>query len=373
MLDGHALHIITETTLRDPELLVGYVREHALDFIEVSPSLAVALADAGLVDGADCPLLALGVGGEAVPAAFWRTLGALRGTDCYNLYGPTETTVDALAARVADSDTPLVGVPTANTAAYVLDARLRPVPPGAPGELYLGGAGLARGYLRRPALSAERFVADPFGPPGARMYRTGDLVRWVDGRIDFLGRVDEQVKVRGFRIELGEVAAALAAHPGIAQAVVTADRDRLVAYVVAAGERTPTGAELRAHLADRLPDYMLPAVYVPLPSLPLTPHGKVDRAALPAPDPVSTGAGREPRTVLEKVLCAAFADTLGVDSVSPDDDFFALGGHSLLVVGLRGRISAELDRPVPVAALFAHPTPALLADHLAGTEGRTAP
>lgn len=359
MLDGHALHVVTEETLHDPNLLVAQVKNEDLDFIEVSPSLAVALADAGLIDGEECPLLALGVGGEAVPAAFWRQLGNLGGTECFNLYGPTESTVDALAARVRDSETPLVGRPTANTAAYVLDAHLRPVGPGVPGELYLSGAGLARGYLRRSALTAERFVADPFGEPGSKMYRTGDLVRWTeDGALDYLGRVDEQVKVRGFRVELGEIASVLSEHSSVAQAVVVLREGKIVAYVVAtAGE----AADLRSYLAGRLPDYMVPAGFVFLDALPLTPHGKVDRAALPAPEDTGSGrTGRHPRSLPEAILCEIFAEVLGVPSVGVDDNFFDLGGHSLLLVALRARVEAETGRTVPMADLFARPTPALL-------------
>ena len=371
MLDGHALHIVTEETLRDPVLLADLVRTQRLDFIEVSPSLAVVLAKSGLITDGECPLLALGVGGEAVPAAFWRELRDLRGTECYNLYGPTESTVDALAARVADSETPLVGRPTANTQAYVLDSALRPVPPGVPGELYLGGAGLARGYLGRAALTAERFVADPFGPPGGRLYRTGDLVRWThDGAIEYLGRVDEQVKVRGFRVELGEITAALSAHDAVAQAVATADGGRIVAYLVpAAGRPAPSAQDLRRFLLERLPDYMVPAAFVALDALPLTPHGKVDRAALPAPGP-ATGAGRPPRTPGEALLCALFAEVLELPEVGVDDDVFALGGHSLLMVALRARIEEETGRALPVADLFANPTPALLHEHM---ENRGAP
>ncbi|HWG98304.1 MAG TPA: amino acid adenylation domain-containing protein, partial [Pilimelia sp.] len=363
LLDGHALHVVTETTLRDPALLVAQVRAERLDFIEVSPSLAVALAGAGLIDGDACPLLAFGVGGEAVPAAFWDQLRGLRTTECYNLYGPTETTVDALAARVRDSDRPLVGRPTANTRAYVLDGALRPVPPGVVGELYLGGAGLARGYLGQPALTAARFVADPYGPAGARMYRTGDLVRWTDdGRIDYLGRGDDQVKVRGFRIELGEVAAELARHPGVAQAVASLQDGRIVAHLVPAPGAAVEAAGLRRHLAGRLPEHALPAAFVVLDALPLTPHGKVDRAALPRAE--ATAGSRPPGSVPEAILCDLFARVLGVPAVGAEDNVFDLGGHSLLLVALRDRVAAEIGRQVPVAGLFTHPTPAALAEHL---------
>ncbi|KIH96845.1 hypothetical protein LP52_22765 [Streptomonospora alba] len=399
LLDGHAVHVVTEEAMHDPALLVERIRAERMDFIEVTPSHLLQLMRAGLGEPGTHTPLTLGVGGEAVPASLWRRLGELeeRGTVTFNLYGPTEATVDALAARAAGHERPVIGYATANTAAYVLDERLSPVPPGVVGELYLGGAGLARGYLARHGLTADRFVADPFGASGARMYRTGDLVRRMpDGSVDYVGRADDQVKVRGFRVEPGEIAAALSEHPAVDQAVVDTweaapgDR-RLVAYVVrgqqrqrgsgeggasegtssaggaARGRGGPGTAELRAHLAGRLPDYMVPAAFLPLESLPLTAHGKLDRDALPAPDPAELAPepGREPRDAAEAVLCEVFAEVLGADRVGADDDFFDLGGHSMLLVRLRSRVEAETGTRAAIADLFANPSPGALAAHLA--------
>ncbi|MDA8369809.1 MAG: amino acid adenylation domain-containing protein [Nocardiopsaceae bacterium] len=376
LLDGHALHLVTEEAMHDPELLVSAIRAEGIDFIEVTPSHAVHLIRAGLGEPGTRVPATLGVGGEAVPLTLWNRLRELEATEAVNLYGPTETTVDALAARLADSKRPLIGHPTADTWAQVLDERLRPVPAGVVGELYLGGAGLARGYANRYALTAERFVADPFGPPGARMYRTGDLVRRMPGGgLDYVGRADDQVKVRGFRIEPGEIAAALGRHPDVAQAVVDTweaapgDR-RIVGYVLPAPGCGVDAAALRGHLAALLPDYMVPAVFVELAKLPLTAHGKLDRAALPAPDRAALpAAGRVPRDAAEAVLCAVFAEVIGIETAGADDNFFDLGGHSMLLVRLRSRIEAETGAAPSIAELFARPTPAALAAHLARRGG----
>nr|APD71639.1 non-ribosomal peptide synthetase 4 [Streptomyces sp.] len=367
MLDGHALHIITEDTLRDPSLLVSFIEDHRIDFIEVTPSLAMQLAGAGLVKDGRSPLLAWGVGGEAVPSPMWKQLRDLSGTEAFNLYGPTEGTVDALAARVGDSDRPLVGRPTANTRAYVLDAALRPVPPGVIGELYLAGAGLARGYLERRTLTAERFVADPHGPAGTRMYRTGDLVRWMpDGSVDYLGRTDEQVKIRGFRIELGEITAALASEASVEQAAVVVREDgprgkRIVAYCVPARDAVVDPSVLRVALARSLPDYMVPSTFVSLDELPLTDHGKLDRAALPAPREEVRPSGRRPQGEREELVCSVFADLLEVPEVSADAGFFELGGHSMLLVRLRERLKEAVGVHLGIADFFAHPTAEALA------------
>ncbi|GAB3448524.1 hypothetical protein GCM10027570_22130 [Streptomonospora sediminis] len=385
LLDGHAVHIVTEDAMHDPALLVERLRAERIDFIEVTPSHLQQLLRAGLAEPGTHTPLTLGVGGEAVPASLWNRLRDLddAGTVTFNLYGPTEATVDALAARAGGHARPVIGRPTANTGAYVLDERLQPVPPGVVGELYLGGAGTARGYLNRHALTADRFTADPFGAPGARMYRTGDLVRRMpDGSVDYVGRADDQVKVRGFRVEPGEIAAALSGHPGVEQAAVDTweaapgDR-RLVAYVVAARDRRhgpgePGGAAadtagLRAHLAGQLPDYMVPAAFVALDALPLTAHGKLDRTALPAPDPAALAPtpGRPPRDAAEAALCDVFAEVLGAPEVGADDGFFDLGGHSMLLVRLRSRIEDRTGAALAIADLFTHSTPAALAAHLA--------
>nr|WBO76410.1 amino acid adenylation domain-containing protein [Streptomyces sp. SBE_14.2] len=368
LLDGHCVHIVSEEVRRDPELLADAVRRHRFDFLEVTPSLFAQMAGSGLLEGDDCPLAVVGVGGEAVPVAQWRRLASLRATEAFNLYGPTESTVDALVARVGDSDRPLVGRPVAGTRAYVLDERLQPVPPGVTGELYLAGGGLARGYLGAPALTAERFVADPFGAPGSRLYRTGDLARWTsDGRIDFLGRADDQVKIRGFRIEPAEIESALTAHPAVTQALVTVSQDGarklLVAHVVAEGADP---AALRAHVAERLPDHMVPAVVVPLDRFPQLANGKLDRSALPAPDFSALSSGRAPATPMEETLCAIVAEVLGLEQVGADDDFFALGGDSIVAMQLVSRARAAGVRITP-RLVFRHRTAAALSA-VAGTE-----
>ncbi|GAB3742807.1 hypothetical protein GCM10027598_75190 [Amycolatopsis oliviviridis] len=363
LLDGHAVHVVDEETRRDPERLAAMIERDGFDFIEVTPSFFAQMAEAGLLDGDRCPLAVIGVGGEAVPESLWRRLATLDGTEAFNLYGPTESTVDALVARIGDSEKPLVGRPVANTRAYVLDAALRPVPPGVTGELYLAGSGLARGYLGRAALTSERFVADPFGPAGARMYRTGDLARWTaDGRLDFGGRADDQAKIRGFRVEPGEVEAVLERHGDVTQAVVLVREDRprvkqLVAYVVSTVDRE----ELRRFAAETLPEYMVPAAFVTLDVLPVLSNGKLDRKALPAPDYAELAGGRAPETANEKTLCALFAEVLDIPELGADDDFFALGGDSIVAMRLVGRARAAGLKITP-HEVFAHRTVAALAE-----------
>ncbi|MEU5813597.1 amino acid adenylation domain-containing protein [Streptomyces huasconensis] len=296
----------------------------------------------------------------------------------HNHYGPSETHVVTgytLPDRVPDwpaKATAPIGPPIWNTRAYVLDHRLQPVPPGVAGELYLAGTCLARGYLNRPDLTAERFVADPFGPPGSRMYRSGDVVRWLpDGSLDFLGRADDQVKLRGFRIELGEVESVLNSHPRVGAAAVVLREDRpgdrqLVAYLapLPAGP-LPPAPELRRHLAASLPDYMVPAAFVGLETLPLTVNGKLDRRALPVPTYDGVLSRTAPSTEREKILCKAFADVLGLPEVGVDDSFFELGGHSLLATRLLNRVRTLLKAEVTIQTLFESPTVAGLAERLA--------
>ncbi|GAA1945970.1 hypothetical protein GCM10009754_12290 [Amycolatopsis minnesotensis] len=365
LLDGHLLHVVDEETRRDPELLAGVLADERIDFVEVTPSYFTQMADAGLIRDGECSLAVVGVGGEAVPDTLWSQLRDLPGTEAYNLYGPTESTVDALVARVSETDRPLVGRPVANTSAYVLDAALRPVPPGVTGELYLAGAGLARGYLEKRALTAERFVANPYGP--GRVYRTGDLARWTeDGRLDYLGRADDQVKIRGFRIELAEVEAALAAHVKAGQVLVVVREDRpgvkrLVAYVVPAEGTAPDPAELREHAGERLPEYMVPAAFVLLDAFPVLSNGKLDRKSLPAPDFSDVVSGRPPETERERVLATVFSAVLGVAEPGVDDDFFALGGDSIVAMQLVSRMRAAGLRITP-RQVFAHRTVAALAE-----------
>jgi amino acid adenylation domain-containing protein/thioester reductase-like protein len=376
MIAGHELHLVEDEVRRDAEAMVEYITDHGIDFLDVTPSYAEELLAAGLLaPGRRAPRV-VALGGEAAGRTLWQRLRSAPATVGYNLYGPTECTIDTLWCRLEDSATPIVGRPVANTRAYVLDASLRLLPPGATGELYLSGVALARGYHGRPELTAERFVADPHGPPGALMYRTGDLARRrFDGDLEYLGRADEQVQIRGFRVEPGEVEAVLLEHPGVAQAAVVVREDvpgaaSLAAYVVPAdstGDLAP--AALRAHTADRLPTYMVPAAFVSLPKLPLNANGKLDRRALPAPDRAAGSPGRRPRTSLERRLCELFAETLGLAEVGLDDDFFDLGGHSLLVTRLAGRIRRELGAAVRAGVLFERSTVGRLAELLA--EGDT--
>lgn len=309
-------------------------------------------------------------GGEAASSqAFEKVIRACPHATVVHVYGPTETTTFATCHPLpprwqADSGVP-IGAPMDNTRAYVLDRRLRPVPIGVPGELYIAGTGLARGYLRPPALTAERFVADPYGPPGSRLYRTGDLVRWrADGQLVFVGRIDAQVKIRGFRIEPGEIEAALREQAGVAQAVVVAREDqpghkRLVGYVVAAADHTPDPAALRRQLGARLPDYMVPVAIVLLEALPLTHNGKLDHKSLPAPDFVPAGR-REPRTAQEVLLARLFADILGLEQVGMDESFFDLGGDSILAIQLKAR-AQNAGVAFDLAHLFDHQSVARLA------------
>ncbi|MFL5385319.1 MAG: AMP-binding protein, partial [Longimicrobiaceae bacterium] len=283
----------------------------------------------------------------------------------FNLYGPTEATIwSATAACAPGGGRPPIGRPVANTRAYVLDARGAPVPVGVPGELYVGGAGVSRGYAGRPGLTAERFVPDPFGAAGGRLYRTGDRVRWsARGELEFLGRVDAQVKVRGFRIEPGEIEGALRRSEGVSDCVVVAREDvpgekRLVAYVVGDAE----AGVLREHLLGELPEYMVPSAFVFLDALPLTPNGKLDRKALPAPD-FAPAEKRyvAPRTPTEEALAEIWAETLRLERVGVTESFFDLGGHSLLATLMVARVQQVFGVEVPLRAIFDEPTVAELA------------
>ncbi|QIQ01043.1 non-ribosomal peptide synthetase [Streptomyces liangshanensis] len=363
LLSGACLEIDERDALLPGPTLAALVRARGVTHLTLPPAALAVMPPDSLPAGTTMVLA-----GEACSPALVHTWA--RDRFLTNAYGPTETTVCATMSAFQHADGPLapdrtvpVGVPVDGTRVHVLDDRLAPVPPGVVGELYVSGAGLARGYHGRAALTASRFVAAPFGPPGGRMYRTGDLVRWTaDGQLVYVSRVDDQVKLRGFRIELGEIEAVLTALPGVgaACAVVREDRPgdrRLVAYTVPeAGTAGPDEAALRSHLTATLPAHLVPAAFVRLDALPVTPNGKTDRRALPAPDLAVTAGGRAPRTDRERALCEVFARTLGRPEVGVTDDFFVLGGHSLLAVTLVQRIEERCGHRVSLRALFAAPT-----------------
>ncbi|WP_169588536.1 non-ribosomal peptide synthase/polyketide synthase [Antrihabitans stalactiti] len=342
--------------------------------------IITAPAALGTLDRVDLPdLRAVVVGGDVCARELVERLAPSR--NFFNSYGPTETTMVVTMTGALDPADPItIGAPLAGTAARVLDSRLNPVPVGVVGELYLSGPGLARGYHERPALTASRFLADPYGPEGGRMYRTGDLVRWVDGdslALDFVGRVDAQIQLRGLRIELGEVELALAACAGVMQAVAALHTDahtgdQLVAYVVPEPGFALSQHELKDTLAQTLPAYMVPSLLIVLDSLPVTAVGKLDRKALPVPEFASGRAYRAPSSPDEEAVAQAFAELLGVDRISVDDSFFELGGNSLLATRLVARVNATLGSGLGVRDIFEHPTPAKLArcaDAVRGSRG----
>jgi amino acid adenylation domain-containing protein len=342
--------------------------------VNTVPSAMAALAEYGSVPAG---VRAVNLAGEALKRELVERVYGLGVGRVLNLYGPSEdTTYSTWTVVERGGGTVTIGRPVENTRVYILNERMALAPVGVAGELYLAGAGLARGYLNRPALTAERFVPDPFSPePGGRLYRTGDLARWTaSGELEYLGRIDHQVKIRGFRIELGEIEAALVQHEAVREAVVTAGgrargEPQLVAYIVPRGARHASQPkELREHLRARLPEYMVPSVFVLLDALPLTPNGKVDRKALPAPegaDAAPSSAYVAPRTAAEEVLAEIWAGVLGLERVGTGDNFFELGGHSLLATQVVSRVREALQCELPLRKLFETPTVAGLVEHLA--------
>ena len=376
LICGARLVLVSRETAANASRLAARLASSKPTVMQATPATWRMLIGAGWTGS---PSLKMLCGGEALPRDLAAAM-ASRGSRVWNLYGPTETTVWSTARVVKSADRTIpIGRPIANTQTYVLDPHGLPVPVGAPGELYIGGAGVARGYLKRPELTAERFVPDPFGAaPGARLYRTGDLVRYnAGGELEYLGRLDHQVKLRGFRIELGEIEAVVAQSVDVRQAVVIIREDvagdpRIVAYVVPVDGKQPNPVSLRQHAADKLPQYMVPSAFVVLASLPLTPNGKIDRKALPAPD----GARQverdllAPRTALERRIAAVWQDVLRVREVGVRDNFFELGGHSLLLMQVHTRLSATIEQPVALIDLFQYPTIEALARHLDGDRPR---
>jgi acyl-coenzyme A synthetase/AMP-(fatty) acid ligase/acyl carrier protein len=373
--------IATSEQARDPRLLHELIVDSGATMMQATPATWQGLVDIA-PDG--IRLRRALCGGEALSSQLASALTRL-GAAAFNLYGPTEATIWSTVAplRAGASPVPL-GTPVAATRVLVLDDALEPVPPGVAGELYIGGAGLARGYHRRPDLTAQRFIPDPHDPtPGQRLYRTGDRARRrPDGTLDYLGRTDHQIKLRGFRIEPGEVEAALTSHPDVHRALVTTRTagpgdDRLVAYVTPATVRTD---DLRAHLADTLPHHMIPSETLALDAFPLTPNGKIDRTNLPDPTPRlhARDAPTPPTSEAEAVVAAIWQDVLGAPNIGVDDDFFALGGHSLLAAKVIARVDAVAGISVPLQALFTHRTirsladliEQLILDDISGTEVR---
>jgi non-ribosomal peptide synthetase component F len=379
LVSGARVVLASAATARDGERLRRAVEHHRPSLLQATPAGWQLLLASGWRDGAKLTAL---VGGEAVGAELAREL-VQRCARVWNLYGPTETTIWSTACRLRAEDRSVsIGEAIANTQAYVLDAWMRPVPPGVAGELYLGGAGLARGYWRQPAETAARFVPHPFAAePGRRLYKTGDRVRrQSDGGLQFLGRFDHQVKLRGFRIELGEIESRLREHPAVGAAAVLlrheeADRPRLTAYVVARAGGEATEEELRAYLARLLPEYMLPSAWVRLDALPLSPHGKIDRKALPAPTGESAPRpDTEWQTETERQLAQAWREVLHVAEVGRRDNFFRLGGHSLTALKLLARLhQRDIDLPLP--DVFRAPDLAALAAIIdeAAASGRSTP
>ncbi|QRK06023.1 amino acid adenylation domain-containing protein [Archangium violaceum] len=361
LLRGHALDLTPESVRFDGEALREYLEQQRVDVFDCTPSQLLLLQETGWLEEATRPVTLL-VGGEALSETLWRSLAASRRVRAFNVYGPTECTVDATVCPVtAEHGRPVLGRPIDNVRLYVLDGDGQPVGVGVAGELFIGGAGLARGYLGRPDATAERFVPDPFGgEPGARLYRTGDRARWLaDGTVEFLGRVDFQVKLRGHRIELGEVEAALREQPSVRDAVAAVREygpgdQRLVAYVVVSA--LVDTSELRAALKTRLPEPMVPAAIVELSAFPLTPSGKVDRKALPLPGSVRASGGFvPPRTDTERRLAELWSRTLGVERVGVGDHFFELGGHSLLATQLVSRVRGGFGVELSLRAVFESP------------------
>jgi len=374
LVSGGTVWVLSDEAVTHPAAILRALGSRMGVGLNCVPSVWAGLLDAldldpGLTPGDRLGCLFLG-GEELTPGLVRRSLAAFPGLRIWNLYGPTEATANATAGRVAPADRVSIGRPIANTQAYVLDRHLHPVPLGVVGELCLGGDGLGRGYLGRPALTADRFRPNPFSEhPGARLYRTGDRVRQrPDGQLDFLGRLDQQVKLRGFRIELGEIETVLREHPAVREAVVLV-RDhrpgdpRLLAYVIPTGS-APAAGELRDFLARQLPAYMLPAAFLFLESLPRTRNGKVDPRALPGPGPAdseSDAAFVAPHTLVERTLAAIWETVLGVGHVGVQDEFFQLGGHSLLATQVISRIRTAFGIELPLRALFEAPTVAGLA------------
>lgn len=364
LLSGHSLYVIPAMIRFNGNALLNYLQQYEIDVFDCTPSQLKLLLEVGMPG--DMPAKVL-VAGEMLDDAAWQRLTQMTTTSFYNLYGPTECTVDTSVSLINSThQKPTIGRPLPNIQVYILNRDDQPVPIGVSGELYIGGPGLARGYLNRPDMTSEKFLPHPFSQrPDARLYKTGDLARYLpDGNIEFLGRSDRQVKIRGFRIELGEIEMVLSENPMIQDAVVVMREDvpgdkRLVAYVIPAQRQHPKSWELRDALKEKLPEYMIPAAFIPLKSFPLTPNGKIDCSAFPRPDWSQKWEKHviiAPRTPIEQMLVGIWAEVLELKHVSIDDNFFEIGGHSLAGMRILARVQDLLNISLPLHTLFESPT-----------------
>ncbi|HEY2499099.1 MAG TPA: amino acid adenylation domain-containing protein, partial [Candidatus Angelobacter sp.] len=357
LLHGCSLYIVPQEARSNPEAFVAYCREHEIDLIDGTPAQVKRWIEAGLLAGGPQTVL---ISGSAILSPLWNVLAESRKTTFYNVYGPTECTVDSTVHHITSTDgRPTIGRPLGNTQIYILDMSLEPVPVGVPGELYIGGMGVTRGYNNEPVMTAQAFLPDPFSPiAGARMYKTGDRARFLEnGEVEFLGRADDQIKIRDYRIEIHEIEVVLQSHENVRDVAVIANGDpddlRLTAYVVPRTQPAPTSRDLRQDMATKLPSYMVPTSFVFLETLLLTHTGKVDRKALPGPN----AAERQqqyvaPVTETEIGLAEIWGEVLKVEQVGIDDNFFELGGHSLLATQVMARVRERMGVEMPLSALF---------------------
>lgn len=383
LLSGHTLHLLSEELRLDAAQLRAHLDQHALDVIDCTPSQLKLMLAAGFSEAEwNRPKMML-IGGEAVDEKLWSQLAAEQRTRFQNVYGPTECTVDTTWATIqADAVCPTIGRPLPNVRVYILDENLNPSGIHITGELYVGGNGVGRGYINRPELTAERFVPDFLsGKEGARLYRTGDLARYLpDGTIEFLGRNDSQIKVRGYRIELGEIEAVVRQHEQVRQAVVIAREDkpgelRLVGYVVPKQTAKLDAGEVRRLVSERLPEYMALSSVVILDQLPLTRNGKIDVKALPKPEVMQMSSAARyvaPRNEIEKIITSVWKEALDVEQIGVNDNFFEVGGHSLLMVQVHSKLSELFESKLSIAEMFAKPTISALAEHLGNGNGHKA-
>ncbi|HEY5029304.1 MAG TPA: non-ribosomal peptide synthetase, partial [Candidatus Angelobacter sp.] len=371
LMIGHTLCIVSEDVRRNGEELLAFANEMGLDVLDCTPTQAQIMVESGLIEKQlDLTLL---LGGEGVPEESWKVLSSVLPEHCFNLYGPTECTVDATCCRLDSRESPSIGRPLSGTSIYILDIEMEPAPMGVFGEIYIGGPNVGRGYLDNSQFTAQKFLPDPFSHvEGARMYRSGDGGRFAaDGFIEFMGRMDRQVKNRGFRIELGEIEAALAEYPSVLDAAVvlntgSGEVPRLIGYVVTADKRSAN--EYREYLAKKLPEYMVPALVVQIPEMPISANGKRNYRALPPPEMIVQERGPDfnpLRSDVEQYLAVLWTHMLNVNPIGVHDNFFSLGGDSLLATRLITRIQKDYPTGVPLLALFfQRPTIAALAGHI---------